>query len=217
MSRNKFLKNINTVLFDVDGTLLNTTEFIFRSFEYTFKKMGAPLKSRIEIATLIGKPLEECYQHLAPSLPTETLCKIHKAFQLDNLHLVTPFTNTKKTLRKLKKNYIKIGAITTRSKQTSIKTLIISEIYQFLDTVISQEDVIYCKPHPEPLLKTLKILKADKKNSVMVGDTESDILAGKNAGISTIGAAYGFHKKKIGNAKPDFIIYDISEVLQLIN
>ncbi len=217
MNRRKNLNNINTVLFDVDGTLLNTTEFIFQSYENTFRKFNLPRISRGEIANLMGKPLEECYKYLAPSFPLKILCKTHLTFQLENLQLIAPYVNTKSTLQNLKKNHIRIGAVTTRSNLTSIKSLQITGIHSFFDVVISGDDVKYHKPHSEPLLKALGILKAEKGKAVMVGDTESDILAGKNAGVLTIGVTYGFHKEKIVDANPDFTLNDVSEILQLLS
>ena len=213
------MKNVKAVIFDIDGTLLDTTEFIFKSYEHTFKTHGIPLKSRRKLSVIFGKPLEECYRLLVPSLDIDKLCKTHMFFQLNNLHLVRPFVNTKKTLKLLKGSGIKIAAVTTRSKLTSIKSLIISRIEKYIDIVISREDVKNPKPHPESIFSVLEKLGVKAKESVMVGDTDVDIKTGKNAGVRTIGVTYGFNglnKDKVIKIKPDVLVDDISDIVSLI-
>jgi len=210
------MKKIAAALFDVDGTLLNTVEFVYQACEYTFRVHGLPIKSRDEMALVMGKPLEECYRNLSPEGDPHQLCETHRSFQAKNLHLSVPFSNTLETLRKLKDAGIKIAAVTTRSKQTSLKTLEMSGILGYFDVVVSGEDTVNSKPHPEPLLRALRLLKIRPERAVMIGDTEADILAGKSAGTKTIGVSSGFHGSRIVESHPDFVINDIADVIPII-
>lgn len=208
---------VKAVLFDVDGTLLDTKEFVFQAFEHTFKAHGLPKKSREEISRVIGKPLEECYQELGPSLNPDNLCETHRLFQEENLQLSSPFPNARKTLISLKKGGFKIAAVTNRSRRTSKKTLKIADLFNYIDVVVSAEDVKNHKPNPEPLLKALAYLEMDPKEAVLVGDTRVDIAAGRNAGLrGTIGVTYSFSGRKIIENNPDFVVDDIAQVAPII-
>ena len=207
---------IKAALFDVDGTLLDTTEFIYQAFEYTFKMFGLPSIPRAKIRGFIGKPLIDCYKALAPFEDILKLMEEHRLFQLKNLHLSVPFKNTEKTLMNLKTNKVKLVAITTRSKHTSILTLKQAGILELFNLVISGEDVKQPKPNPEGINKALDIIKVKPSSAVMIGDTAVDVQAGKNAGIKTIGVTHGFHGRKVKESKPDYCIDDIQDILPII-
>jgi pyrophosphatase PpaX len=212
------MKKIEAVLFDVDGTLLDTREFIYQAYRHTLQSHGLPVRSLDEIAVIMstGKSLQESYRYFSPTYDIGKLCETHRTFQAENLSLSVPFPNTHKTLKELKDAGVKTAAITTRSKRTSIKTLATSGLADYFDVILSGEDVERPKPHPEALLKVLKQLEIQPEKAVMVGDTEADILAGKSAGTKTIGVSYGFHGFKIAEVNPDFIIDDIADLLPVV-
>src|SRR5947207_1152556 len=210
------MRKIIAALFDVDGTLLNTAEFVYRAFVHTFQTRGLPWRSTDEIAAVMGKPLEDMYRHFSASEDVSEFCETHRSFQEENLHLSVPFTSTQETLSRLKDAGVKIAAVTTRSKRTSIKTLEMSCIIDYFDVIISGEDVKYPKPHPEPLFKALQQVEVGPEKAVMIGDTEADILAGKNAKVMTIGVSYSFHGSHIAGSKPDFIVEDIVDIIPIL-
>jgi len=210
------MRKIDAALFDVDGTLLNTAEFVYQAFVYTFQAHGLTWRSIDEIAAVMGKPLEECYRPFSASKDISELCETHRSFQAENLHLSVPFPNTQETLKRLKDAGVKIAAVTTRSKRTSIITLEMGGIMGYFDVIISGEDVEQPKPHPEPLFKALQQLEVRPEKAVMIGDTEADILAGKKAKVMTIGVSYGFHGSHIAGSKPDFIVGDIADIIPIL-
>lgn len=207
---------IKAVLFDIDGTLLDTTEFIYQAFEHTIKKFGLPSTSRETLSKLIGKPLDDCYAAIISSNETTHLVEEHRLYQEKNLHLSVAFADTLATLQYLKEHQIKIVAISTRSKRTSIATLELAKLLSLFDLVISKEDVTKQKPNPEGIIKALKFLTLKPQNALMVGDTDVDVNAGKNAGVQTIGAIYGFHKEKVTESNPDYVIHSIKEILPIL-
>src|SRR5947199_668617 len=117
------MSEVEAALFDIDGTLLNTAEFVYQAFVHTFQTHRLPWRSSDEIAAVMGKPLEEIYRHFSLYPDMSELCETHRSFQAVNLHLSVPFPNSRETLKRLKDAGVKIAAITTRSKRTSIKTL----------------------------------------------------------------------------------------------
>jgi pyrophosphatase PpaX len=86
-------------------------------------------------------------------------------------------------------------------------------IYDLLDMFVAVEDVKVPKPDPEGILKVLESLSIDADETIMVGDTEADILAGRNAKTHTAGALYGMKRDVILELKPDFLLEDIADIL----
>lgn len=206
---------IKAILFDLDGTLLDTREFIYRAFEHTFERHNLPVIARDSLAKLMGGSLESIYEGIAPFLDCHVLCDTHRSFQEANLHLSVLFPYVEITLDTLRKRGIKLAVVTTRSKRTSIRTLETAGIDAYFDVVVSGEDVTRLKPDPEPLLYALGKLGIPANQSAMVGDTEADVLAGKSAGAYTVAVTYGFAGRGIIQSNPDLIIEDIRAVLQL--
>lgn len=208
---------IKAIVFDIDGTLLDTTEFIFQSFEHTFKHHNLPLLTRPEIHNHMGHALPDMYVSIAPDyMDHAALVETHRSFQEKNLHLSTPFLHTLETLLELKNRGIKMSAVTNRSKRTSLSTLKNAGLDHLFEMIVSAEDVTTAKPHPEGLLRVLKHMGVDPYESLMVGDTLADVEAGKAAGVKTVGTTQGLGKDAIIEHKPDFIIRDISEILKII-
>lgn len=208
---------IRAVLFDVDGTLLDTRELILQATEQTLLKFGFPAPVRTEIAPLVGISLKDYYKIITKTAEVERFCESHVDFQLHNLQLVKPFPDVIETLTTLKAKGIKQAAVTSRRKATALALIKMNGLNQLLDFVICEEDTSNNKPHPEPLLLALDRLNALPTDSLMVGDSSPDIMAGKSAGIKTVGATYGFKGRTIAELKSDYLIDNIAEVLSIIN
>lgn len=211
-------KRILAIVFDIDGTLLDTSEFIFEAFEHTLFASQLPLVPRKKLSKLMGISLAECYKKLTlEDKNIEKLCIIHRNFQSENLRLAKPFEHTKDTLRKLKDLGIKMAITTIRSKENSIPTLKLAGIHSFFEIIVSFEDSIQHKPFPDAILKALKRIRINPINAIVVGNMPEDIQAGKAAGTLTIGALYGFKGRNLMDSKPDFCISNIQEILSIIS
>ncbi len=207
---------IKAVLFDVDGTLLDTTEFIMGAFEHTLKTHGVPAVARHEIAKLVGGPILKIYKTLVPDKPPEELFETHASHQMEHLHTIKVYPQVLETLKKLKKHTLKIGAITNRTGRNARKSLEITGLMPFIDYLLTKDDVQNHKPHPEPILKALAHFKIKPSEAIMIGDATPDIEAGKNANVKTIGVTYGFGKDIIKDAKPDYLVDSFEEILPII-
>lgn len=209
------LKTLQAILFDLDGTLLDTREFMYQAFEYTFQQYNLPVVPRDSLTALVGGSLESIYEHIVPSHNCHELCDTHRSFQEMHLHLSVLYPNVETTLAALQKQGIRLAVVTTRSKRTSVRTLENAGIVQYFDVVVSGEDVTKLKPDPEPLRYALSKLCIGPAQAVMVGDTAADILAGKRAGTRTIAVTYGFGGQIISQHHPDYVIDDLEMLLQL--
>jgi pyrophosphatase PpaX len=208
------LTNLRAVLFDLDGTLLDTFDFIYGAFEHAFALHGITSFDREQIAGYMGGPLEQVYTEMAPGCDAIALTEAHRTFQSENIRLVSLFPHTIEVLEELKRRNLKIAAITTRSLRTSIKSLEATGIAHYFDLILSAEDVTKHKPDPEPILRALEFLKVKPEEAVMVGDTKADIMAGKNAEIKTVAALYGFGGERLLELKPDYAIRSLGDLIE---
>lgn len=211
-------RRIKSILFDVDGTLLDTKEYIYGAFNFAITKHGLDKITQAQIDAVIGQPLVECYKILAPNGDVELLCNSHRQFQENNLNLSKSFKNTKSVLKQLKKKGYKLGAVTNRSN-TVLLTLKQDGLLEYFNAVVTSDDLSLkkLKPNPEHLLFALKKISGEPEFSLMVGDTPTDMKAGKAAGIKTVGATYGAAgKAALSLEKPDYLIDDLFDLLKLL-
>lgn len=201
------------LLFDLDGTILDTKDFILSAFEYSLSYHGVPVPSRETIAKYVGLPFHECYFRLTNEIDNKRFHKAHRDFQIKNIHLSVLFPKAKETLTTLKSKGYKMGVVTSRYKETVLESLRLTQLENFFDVVIFGDDYTNLKPHPEPVLKAMEKINVTPIESVMIGDTDTDIEAGKNAGTKTVRATYGFNTERLHETKPDIIIDDISDIL----
>lgn len=211
--------SINTILFDLDGTLIDTNELIIASFKYTFQQYGMPL-SREQAIEFIGPPLTDSFRSVAetPEKATEMVNMYREHNIRNHDSYVTTFPHVIETLRRLHKEGLKLGIVTTKAWQTVDKGMNVTNIHSFFDTVITLDDVNQAKPHPEPVLKAMKRLNAQTAEStLMIGDNSHDIEAGHHAGVKTAGVAWSLKgKEKLQTYRPTYMFDDLSDLLTII-
>ncbi len=204
------------VLFDVDGTLVDSREFVLGAMEHALRTHQLPVPARVALAATIGPPLEECYRKFVPDADLRALCEAHRAWQRERLKLVVPFPHTLATLETLRSFHVRLAAVTSRSRVSSLGSLDGAGLSGLLEVTISAEDAPRTKPDPDPLLLALERLGVNAAEAVMIGDTLADIQAGKAAGMKTIAALYGFAGPSLQSAPADYFIRDIAEVVPLV-
>ncbi len=212
------MKKFDAALFDIDGTLLDTTEYVFGAFKSSLLTHTGKDFTWEQVGPVLGKSLKECYQLLSGLEMVDHFIEGHREFQNQEVHLqlVKAYPQAVETLSQLRDNGIRIAAVTSRGGENLLKTLKIGGIAPYLEMVVTDTDVKIHKPDPEGIMKALTFLNISPERAVMIGDTSADILAGKNAGIKTIGVTYGFHSRRVIEANPDYIVDTIPEVLPVI-
>lgn len=203
------------VLFDVDGTLLDTWDFVYLAVKHTLKTEGKSVTEE-NIKNAMGRTLAEYYKTLLPDIDPKNLVKLHREFQEVNYSLIKSFPKVRKTLKNLKKSGYLLVAISNRARESVRRSLKLSKIYSLFNLILTPEDVKHAKPHKEHIHKALTNLVVRPQDAYMVGDTDQDILAGRAAGVKTVGVTYGFWGKDIAKHKPDYLIDKIEDLLKIL-
>jgi len=214
----KLLK-IDTILFDLDGTLVDSNELIIKSFDETMKKyVPSRSFSRQELIDMVGPPLKETFAAVTnqPELVPEMIDFYRKYYVENEFRYIDIYPGTYETLEKLYNRGFNLGVVTTKFKESAIPSIQHYGLDRFLTSSCYLDDIKEHKPHPEPIFFALKQFKKFEK-VIMVGDNTSDILAGINASTLTCGVEWSMKKEKIKALKPDFWIYEFGDLIQIID
>jgi len=210
-------RSLRAAVFDVDGMLLDTGEFIYQAYEHTLETHSLEIPSREVIARQIGRSLPDCYDALAPNGDFPVLAKTHHDFQMENFHLVKPYDGAVEVLTVLDENNIALAAFSSR-KGNLIATLEISGLLDFFRAIVQGDEVTEPKPSPEGLLLALQRISERPSDAAMLGDAAVDIEAGKAAKVAiTVGITHGFGTEaELIEAKPDYIVHHLREIPSIL-
>ncbi|MCY9665779.1 pyrophosphatase PpaX [Paenibacillus alginolyticus] len=208
-----------TILFDLDGTIVDTNELIISSFMHVLK--DAPNSERYTkefITKNMGLPLREQLEAYTESKDVDQYIKAYRQYNESNHEqLVKPFPFVKETLEKLQKSGIHLGVVTSKIKKTAVMGLTLTGLLPYMDILVTEDDVINGKPDPEPILRALKQLQVTPENTLMVGDSEYDILSAKGAGVACAAVAWSLKGEVfLKTFSPDFVIHDIRELENMV-
>ncbi|BDG37482.1 pyrophosphatase PpaX [Parageobacillus sp. VR-IP] len=208
---------IRTILFDLDGTLIDTNELIIQSFLHTLEIYYPGKYKREDVLPFIGPSLHETFSALDP-LRTQEMVDTYRSFNLAHHDaLIREFETVYETIETLHQHGFRLGVVTTKIHQTAVMGLQKTRLAPFFDCVIGLDDVKRPKPDPEPIYKALDLLQSTPDEALMVGDNYHDILAGKNAGTKTAGVAWTIKGREyLEQYEPDFMLEKMSDLLAIV-
>lgn len=206
--------SINTVLFDLDGTLIDTNELIISSFMHTLNHYYPEQYKREDVLAFMGPPLYDTFVQM----DKERVHEMIDTYRTHNLshhdELVTEFAGVFETVKWLHDQKYKLAIVTTKQINTVMLGLKLTKLDQFFDVIVAIDDVQHAKPHPEPVEKALVLLNAQPEEAVTVGDNHHDILSGKNAGTKTAGVAWSAKgREHIASYEPDVILEEMKDLI----
>ena len=208
---------IKGILFDLDGTVINTNELIFQSFEYALENVLHTTISRDILRTTFGKPLAQIMEEMGGSQAQE----LRKAFveysiaHETDIHL---FPHVEDALKALKARNIGTAVVTSRLYRSALRDLHQFELEKYFDVFITPEATEKHKPNPEPALKALELLGIKPQEAIMVGDSGLDLLCGKQAGCKTAAVRYSlFPEEELAQHQPDYMLDSLLDLLPLVN
>jgi pyrophosphatase PpaX len=211
-------KPIDTILFDLDGTLVDSNELIIESFRQTFAKHFPDLTfSFTELVEMMGPPLSESFSRFASSneLVSTMIDTYRSIYQSLEFSYIKLYPNVIETLAYFKQINFNIGVVTTKFSRSAMPSIRHFGLDAYLDEIITLDDVTHHKPHPEPILKALE--NFNHQSVLMIGDSPSDLLAGINANTLTCGVAWSYKLNELIPLEPDFWIRDFEELIMIVN
>lgn len=215
--------NIRLVIFDFDGTIMDTKETIVFAKQETMRQMGLMVADEDTCAATIGMSAKLGFKYIYPEMSDDMLeiC-VQRYREIFNqaMEIVpsTLFPDMAVTLDRLNEKGIICTISTSRSRKSLVDLLEKMNIYDKFSYLLAAEDTEFLKPNAEPVLKTLAELGIQAKNTLVIGDMPADIQMGKNAGVYTCGVSYGISsKEKLIEAGADYIIDGINDLCVLIN
>lgn len=209
---------IEAVLFDLDGTLINTNNLILNSFKHTFKTYFSNMEIQdAEIVKLFGEPLQTSMQKYDKENVDKLIDIFHEYNENAHDDLTERFEGVEETLKQLKKIGIKLAVVTSKRRVMVDRGLNLLKLKDYFDVIVTPEDTKLHKPFGEPALKACELLKVSPSRSLMVGDSHNDILCGKNAGNKTCLVKYTVLPfDELLKYSPDFIIDNMIDILAVI-
>ena len=214
---------IDTIVFDFDGTIMDTNKVIIESWQHTFRTIKGREGDLDYIMNTFGEPLEYSMKNTFPEVPMEESVAVYRDFHRARFYdMIELFPGIEEMLGKLKDKGYKLGLATSRLRVTAYQGLEKYDLFKYFDTVLTVEEAVKSKPDPEILLNTLAKLKSEPQTSAMTGDTRLDIACANRAGATSIlvgwsQALAGKTKEDfIGDEVPDHIIHTPDEIFDVI-
>ncbi len=205
------------ILFDLDGTLIDSTEAILESFHNAFDVYSHPHPKDEQITALIGHPLEVMFEELGVEKEhVSTFVTTYKEhYRVISTQKTILLESAREAVVKASK-FATLGIVTTKTGKYSRVLMEHFELMEYFDVLIGREDVQNPKPHAEPILKALEVIEPKKREVWMIGDTKLDLICAKNAGVRSIGVLSGYDNFETLKEFTNIILYDVLEAVQHI-
>ncbi|EYF03461.1 HAD family hydrolase [Chondromyces apiculatus] len=187
------MRAYGTVLFDLDGTLIDSIRLILDSFHHTLAAFGMPPREEAELLRGIGTPLAKIMSTWAPdAATTEAMLAIYRAHNLEHHdRMIRAFPGIPEALDAFRAQGIRLGVVTSKSRRFAEMGLRATGLDAAFPVMICGDEVTHPKPHREPVDKALALLGVTPDDALFVGDSLHDLHAGRAAAVDTGAALWG--------------------------
>ena len=208
---------MSVILFDMDGTLIDSTDAIYESFCSVFAKHKMPMLSKNEVAKYIGYTLSDMFAFMGVKAEKiEQCCDDYKRHYTQIHNLKTTMLPNAINAIKLAHSFATLGIVTTKTSASSRNLLEHFGVAKYFKAIVGREDVLNPKPSGEPILKALSQMEVSVENAFMIGDTILDLIAAKEAKITGIGVLCGYGIREDLAKFSDKIFSDTLEAVEFI-
>ena len=210
---------VRAVIFDIDGTLIDSLDVIAESLVEAAKEMGYNIESK-DVKKLIGIPGKEIVKQLLKVSDSQQIKEILGKWEENQRKIyakrVKLYPKVKETLEYLKSRGFKLATATSLTSNKAKEILRMFSIEKYFDTCVAADDVKEGKPSPDVFLEAVRRLDVKNEECIVVGDTEYDILAAKAAKMKIVLFDPQKQRLKTIKVKPDFIIHSFQELKTLL-
>jgi pyrophosphatase PpaX len=223
------------ILFDLDGTLIDTTNLILRCFEHSWQNVCGLEHSREALIGTFGIPLRDAMRRLMSKTSDveaaseidrdvdliERLLAEYRMFNVANHDsMACAFDGAEQVITELRARGYYIGVVTSKGRELAMRGLKLCSsdmiVGRLIDAAVCLEDTDKHKPDPEPVMAALEKLNALPASAAYVGDSSHDMIAGRRAGVETVAALWGpFPRLELERERPDYLAESIFDLLEI--
>lgn len=209
------------VIFDMDGTILNTLEDLKNATNYSLRQFGMPERSLEEVRMFVGNGIRKLVERAVPSGTSEekivqVLDVFLEYYEIHSADNTSPYPGILELVEKLKKSGIKT-AVSTNKADVPAQELGREYFNGIFDLIVGQQDGLKVKPAPDSVNKILSILDIQKKDAIYIGDSDVDVQTAKNSGLDFIGVSWGFRGREfLAKNGAKNIVDNANEILDLV-
>ena len=210
------------IIFDMDGTILNTLEDLKNSLNYVLQQAGYQTRTLEEVRTFVGNGIRKTIERALPSdIEEEKVDELFSLFMdyytIHNTDNTKPYNGVIELLKELKHLGYKT-AVVSNKQDSAVKSLCKKFFTGLFDVEIGEKENIAKKPEPDEVNEVLKILNIDRTKSIYIGDSEVDIQTAQNSKMKSIIVDWGFRDRKfLYEHGAEVIVSNPSEILDIIN
>jgi pyrophosphatase PpaX len=208
-----------TLLFDLDGTLLDSVRLILDSYHHTTEVHGLPRRTDAEWLAGLGTPLRVQF---APYADTpERMAELIATYREYNLGhhdaQVSAYPGVPEAIGSIRSRGVRLGLVTSKNRSGAERGLRVIGLDTHFEVIVGADDVEHPKPHPEPVLQALDRMRVAAADAIYIGDSTHDMESGRAAGVRTAAVLWGpFRREQLVHTQPDFWLERPGELMGLL-
>jgi pyrophosphatase PpaX len=213
------MSSLQTALFDLDGTLIDSIRLILDSYHHTLTQHQLPARTDEEWLRGVGTPLHIQFSEWRESPEMlEAMIATYREYNLKHHdRMVTIYPGVVDAIREIKAAGVQTGLVTSKNRHGALRGLTLVGLEALMDVMVCADEVTNPKPHPEPVEKAVALLGADPATTVYVGDSIHDMHSGRAAGVKTAAVLWGpFGRSHLESADPDYWLETPSDLVRLM-
>ncbi len=213
------MRQFDSILFDLDGTLIDSVDLIVDSYQHTFTTHALPAHSREEILAGMGTPLKIVFGKLtADAAQIDAWIATYRAYNLAHHDArIQAYPDTVDMIRTIREAGFAMALVTSKNRAGAVRGINLIGLGDAFDAVVGADDVQRPKPDAEPATRALELLQKQAATALFVGDSHHDVHCGRAAGTWTAGVTWGpFDRAHLEQVTPDYYCDTPGELLQLL-
>ncbi len=208
------------ILFDLDGTLIDSVRLILDSYHHTLRSHGLPARTDDEWLSGLGTPLTAQLSDWGDDPERlQALIATYREYNLEHHdRMVSVYPGVVEAVAAIRAAGVRTGLVTSKNRNGALRGLTLARLEKMMDVLVCADEVTNAKPHPEPVEKAVALLGGNPGETIYVGDSIHDMQSGRAAGTRTAAALWGpFGRGHLVGAAPDYWLETPPDLLRLLD